>query len=250
MDYGFLQLWTHASWFAHGFYSGTVYWNQVYAMNPRPRGYNIIGCHAADWAAGKGHFFLGGAYIYNNSATSLTLTSTTKIGGMLWANEFYASLGRNECMGEGLRTWFTFVIENGQELSRPDAGYDFVIGWHYGMMIIGDPMISFREVQTYVENSGDTDIPCGAEVSSYPNPTNEEANIIYKLPEGDEVKLCIFNSRGQLVKTLVNEFQPAGAYTVKWDSRDEVGQKTAAGLYLFRLIINNHQKTGKLIISK
>ena len=68
---------------------------------------------------------------------------------------------------------------------------------------------------------------------NYPNPFNPETTIEYRLPEKTDVLLIIYNSNGQLVRTLVNKPQQAGYYTISWNGMDERGAKVASGLYLF-----------------
>ncbi len=138
--YSFLQVWTHATFWYHQFYTGGICTErEVWEKHPKAIGYNLIGCHGCDWAAGGGRYFLGGSYIYNNSPSSLVVVGTTKVGGMLEHEPFYESLGKNNCLGKAFVAWFNERLH-----SRDDPGY--VIGWHYGMTVIGDPMVAFREV--------------------------------------------------------------------------------------------------------
>ena len=138
--YEFIQVWTHATYLYHDFHTGgSLYHYEVHAKNPRALGYNIDGCHACDWAAGGWERFLGGSYVYNDSPSSLVVIGSTKVGGMLGFDAFYESLGKNRCLGEAFSDWFKDRLNSGQE-----KGY--IIGWHYGMTIIGDPLIAFLEV--------------------------------------------------------------------------------------------------------
>lgn len=70
---------------------------------------------------------------------------------------------------------------------------------------------------------------------NYPNPFNPATQITYYLPQAEKVIVKIYNINGQLIKTLVNEFQPAGIKTVIWNGLDEQGQKAASGIYLYQL---------------
>jgi plastocyanin len=70
---------------------------------------------------------------------------------------------------------------------------------------------------------------------NYPNPFNPSTNIRYNLPESDFVKLTIYNSTGQKVRTLVNANQSSGSHIVKWDSRNENGALVSSGIYFYIL---------------
>jgi len=56
---------------------------------------------------------------------------------------------------------------------------------------------------------------------NYPNPFNPTTRIDYGLAVSGRVSLKIFNVRGQLVRTIVDQMQTAGRYTVAWDGRAE-----------------------------
>jgi hypothetical protein len=80
-----------------------------------------------------------------------------------------------------------------------------------------------------------TDIP-GANFTTtqYPNPFNPVTTIEYSLPRAGHLKLSIYNVRGQLVKTLVDDHRPAGEnQTVVWDGTDNLGDAAASGVYFY-----------------
>ena len=68
---------------------------------------------------------------------------------------------------------------------------------------------------------------------NYPNPFNPTTVIRYQLPASSEVKLSIYNTTGQLVRTLVNGEMPAGSHAISWDATDNSGQRVASGVYLY-----------------
>jgi subtilisin family serine protease len=70
---------------------------------------------------------------------------------------------------------------------------------------------------------------------NYPNPFNPSTKITYHVAAPIEVKMQIFNLNGQLVKTLVNDYQQPGSYTVTWNGRNRHGQTVASGVYIYRL---------------
>ncbi|OQX82854.1 hypothetical protein B6D60_11455 [candidate division KSB1 bacterium 4484_87] len=82
---------------------------------------------------------------------------------------------------------------------------------------------------------------------NYPNPFNPETRIEYSVAMGEHILLQIFNQRGQLICTLVNELQVPGTYAKIWDGKDELGNNVASGIYLYRFQAGKFSKTKKMI---
>ncbi len=76
---------------------------------------------------------------------------------------------------------------------------------------------------------------------NYPNPFNPATTIEYDLPEDGLVVITVFNSLGQIVRTLYDGRQLAGSYKVHWDATNEKGHQISSGVYFYRL------KAGKFI---
>jgi hypothetical protein len=72
-------------------------------------------------------------------------------------------------------------------------------------------------------------------LQNYPNPFNPETRIEYHLPQPSEVKLIIYDVRGQLVRELVQGIKPAGYHSIVWDSWNSYGKKVATGIYIYRI---------------
>ena len=94
-----------------------------------------------------------------------------------------------------------------------------------------------------------TDIPSEFLLSAnYPNPFNPLTQIEFNLPEKAQVKLEIFNSLGQKIKTLVNDqWLNAGTHTVDWDATDENNHRVASGVYFYRLTGEKFHKQKKML---
>ncbi len=85
---------------------------------------------------------------------------------------------------------------------------------------------------------------------NYPNPFNAETTISYALPEAARVKLSIFNVKGQLVRTLVDEYQEAGFKKLRWDGRNRSNIVVGSDVYLLRAKIGEHVFNRKLVLQK
>jgi hypothetical protein len=72
---------------------------------------------------------------------------------------------------------------------------------------------------------------------NYPNPFNPSTMISFALPEAGKVTVNIFNATGQLVRQLVDHEMPAGRQTLRWNARDQSGKLVAAGVYLYRIVV-------------
>jgi hypothetical protein len=87
--------------------------------------------------------------------------------------------------------------------------------------------------------SGESTLPKEFAVSqNYPNPFNPNTTIQFQLPKPGEVKLVIYNTLGQKVRTLVNRKFPAGYHDVTWDGRTDLGQRAASGIYIYRFQVS------------
>lgn len=85
---------------------------------------------------------------------------------------------------------------------------------------------------------------------NYPNPFNASTYLIYRIATPGAVRLKIYNALGQPVRTLVDQYQPAGFYQVPWDGRDQRGAAVAAGVYLTRLFHPGGGQTRQMLLLK
>jgi hypothetical protein len=65
-----------------------------------------------------------------------------------------------------------------------------------------------------------------------PNPFNPSTTLSFSLGSDVHTKLALYNTTGQIVRTLVDEPQTAGTYRVRWDGRDDAGHGVSAGVYV------------------
>jgi hypothetical protein len=83
-------------------------------------------------------------------------------------------------------------------------------------------------------------------LQNYPNPFNNETVISWNLRNSGQVELNIFNSKGQLVKNLVNEAENKGKHSVVFNAD---GMQT--GIYFYQLKINGKiENSAKMLYLK
>jgi len=97
----------------------------------------------------------------------------------------------------------------------------------------------------------DAGVPTSYALSpNYPNPFNPETVVQYTLPKEGRVRLAIYASSGQLVRTLVDAHTSAGRYRVRWDGTDGRGVAVASGVYFCRMEAGTFSATQKLVMMK
>jgi hypothetical protein len=153
-DYEFIQLCCHSSSTGHAFTRGGWVSNwDIIAAVPHAMFFNLFCCSSLRFTTQD---FLGGAYIYNTSQTTLAVIGSTKTGSMLEFYAFYQPFGSFESFGESFRQWFNFLAPYSND----------EIAWHYGMTIAGDPFLTMLEpalVMSFPEGLPDRRLPPGPE---------------------------------------------------------------------------------------
>jgi hypothetical protein len=69
----------------------------------------------------------------------------------------------------------------------------------------------------------------------HPNPINQTTHISYFLTTEGQVLLEVYNSTGQMVKTIVDKQQRAGSHGLVWDGSDNAGRALSSGIYVVTL---------------
>ncbi|MCK4696511.1 MAG: T9SS type A sorting domain-containing protein, partial [Candidatus Cloacimonetes bacterium] len=65
-----------------------------------------------------------------------------------------------------------------------------------------------------------------------------------------EMKLEIYNVKGQKIRTLKTGFQTAGEHSIVWKGRDDNGNAVSSGIYFYRLESDDIFKIQKAVLMK
>ncbi|MFQ5823278.1 MAG: M1 family aminopeptidase [bacterium] len=85
---------------------------------------------------------------------------------------------------------------------------------------------------------------------NYPNPFNRETVIEFSLPQRERIEITIYNIHGQKVRRLISQPYEAGTYKVTWNGKDENGNLTASGLFIYQMRAGNFKQQKKLLFIK
>ncbi len=85
---------------------------------------------------------------------------------------------------------------------------------------------------------------------NYPNPFNPVTTIRFSLPEAANVSLKIYNSRGNVVRTLVSDNMRAGYHNILWHGNNDASVKVSSGMYFYRITAGSFVQTRKMILMK
>jgi len=87
-------------------------------------------------------------------------------------------------------------------------------------------------------------------IKNYPNPFNPSTKIEYAMPVRGELSIKIYNVRGELVKTLIDDVIAAGPGYVTWDGTDKNGAVVASGVYFYESKAFGETKVQKMALLK
>lgn len=82
------------------------------------------------------------------------------------------------------------------------------------------------------------------QISNFPNPASISTTFRYSLEENSLVSLKVYDMVGNLVKILVDGFQPAGTHEIAWDLKNDNQIELPSGNYFYELTIVSGQVAG------
>ncbi len=146
-------------------------------------------------------------------------------------------------------TLIKYLTEN--PLEPLGKAYSFAMskwGWPIcrRLAFLGDPALSVKRSLSSIshpEHAANLDALSLSQ--NYPNPFNPTTTIRYELSANSVVSLKVYDVLGREVKTLVNEFKPAGTYAVEFDASG-----LASGVYFYRIKAGVFTSMKKMLLVK
>ncbi len=85
-------------------------------------------------------------------------------------------------------------------------------------------------------------------VSAYPNPFNPRTTITLVLPQAGDAALKLYDIRGRLVRTLLDDQLAEGRHDLVWNGDDDAGRAMASGVYFYEARTAGEERIGKLTL--
>jgi photosystem II stability/assembly factor-like uncharacterized protein len=111
-----------------------------------------------------------------------------------------------------------------------------------GSLYVYHPAVSNNDSEQILGN--------GYQLTNYPNPFNPQTTISFAIEKAEIVKLEIFNSKGQRVKTLLKSRLQPGKHIYVWDGTDNHNNKVSSGVYFYRLEVAGEKHIKQCILLK
>lgn len=106
-------------------------------------------------------------------------------------------------------------------------------------------LIEARLLKNYFDDQNSETINEFLLSSNYPNPFNPSTKISYQIPSNMYVSLKVYNSLGQEIQELVNQYQGYGSYTVEFNANN-----LPSGIYFYKIQAGQFNDMKKMILTK
>lgn len=210
--------------------SGNIEWENTYGGAAEDRGFSVL-------PSSDGGFLVGGTTAsFGSGQFDIYCAKVNPVGDVEWERTFGGS--RSEFCQSILSDQQSYVLI-GYSYSYSAGGADL-----YLAKIVGDQA-------TPAEDDPDFNLPEDFELAqNYPNPFNPSTTIQFNLPRRAETALTIYNVLGQPVRQWEFGSLSAGPHDIIWDGRNNQGQMSASGVYLYVLRSDNRYHSRKMVLIK
>jgi len=134
-------------------------------------------------------------------------------------------------------------FDYGYGIAVDDNGKSYVTGYFEDSATFGTTtLISSGYEDIFVAKLGEVnsiDLPDIISFSGihsiYPNPFNPLTTIDYEISMPADVKIEVYNNRGQLVRNFILGYKKQGSYKLTWEGEDNNGCLCSTGIYYIRM---------------
>lgn len=145
-----------------------------------------------------------------------------------------------------------FITLNYRELYDGDPPLDFHLSLDRG----GDIYTALGYFEfTAIEEDVETETLPPVSLKHFPNPLSKSEliagklmNIDFTLPVNSNVKIDIYNIRGQHIRSLTNDEYQKGKHSISWDGTDKKNNPVATGVYFYQMKTDDKVNSRKVLL--
>jgi hypothetical protein len=149
-------------------------------------------------------------------------------------------------------------FDRGQSICVDNVGNQYIAGRFESVAVFGtEAVISNGLYDVFVAKFGDNTISTDEQTTpdisanlhgNYPNPFNFETNVSYSVKGTKQLRIEIYNTKGQLICTLLNEMKTTGNYSVVWNGINDKGESVPSGIYFYKMTSGNSSSSKKMVL--
>lgn len=126
---------------------------------------------------------------------------------------------------------------------------------YHAVSLFNDPMVVSEPSNAVTVEIGPSSneedmIPVVESVSVSPNPFHSQTNLNVRGKAGQAVTIQLFNTRGQVVKTIDSMLDSRGELNLSWNATDENGRRVQSGVYIYRVSGMDKNLSGRIVLSR
>ncbi|HNX03231.1 MAG TPA: SBBP repeat-containing protein [Candidatus Cloacimonas sp.] len=199
----------------------------------------------------NGNSYVTGYFEYSATFGATTLTSSGE------SDIFVAKLNSNGNWLWAKQTGGT-SFDFGYGIAVDANGSSYVTGFFMESATFGTtPLTSSGGYDIFVAKLGEVNsinlpdiIPFNGICSIYPNPFNPLTTIDYEISMPADVKIEVYNNRGQLVRSFALGYKKQGSYKLTWEGEDNNGCLCSSGIYYIKMRAGKEIYTKKAVLLK
>lgn len=220
---------------------GYVEWNRQFGEYARSTGFCVK-------QVSDGGFIATGQVTNNIGHTSIYIIKTTNTGILVWSFMKKSEMPKGTVFENNVNPPISFddkyYIEEifpGQYIITGTVidGFDFNIGLLKITELTSENVLSNKTTVSNFELS-----------QNYPNPFNLSTLITYEILDESNARILIYDSMGNKIKKLIDEYHLKGKYKLQWNGKDDFGKAVGGGLYFYKLFVGDIAQTRKMILLK
>ncbi|MBN2828685.1 MAG: T9SS type A sorting domain-containing protein [Candidatus Cloacimonetes bacterium] len=138
------------------------------------------------------------------------------------------------------------------DVNLADGTYEYYVSAIYNNpLTTSSPSNSvFVTVENGTVGNDENVADISSSLSNAPNPFSAVSNISFSLKAKEQVKVEVYNLKGQLINTLVDEVLNQGGHSIAWNGTDSNNRQVPNGVYFYRVTTPNFARSMKTIYMK